>query len=317
MLHIILLVLKILGIILLSILGLVVLLILALLFVPVRYKVYFSVEEYGRVQCNVSWLLHIISLKLKYDKKFQKSIRIFGIDIGFFKILKKKGLKKPKKLRGRKKAVKHKKNLQETKKSALEGEERERMVSTENDDITYDNFSYDKTEFTQKENDFDEEDTKKSSILYKIKNKISKIPVLIKKIIYQTKNICGKIKSVHQKTGSAIGFLKDEETKEAIEFIKKQLGFFLKDVKPRKITGHLTFGTGDAASTGELLGAYYLITKGISRHFKVTPDFDHKVLEGNMKIKGRVFIYKLLIIGFKVYKNKNLKERIDTGKSLV
>lgn len=317
MLHIILLVLKILGIILLSILGLVILLILALLFVPVRYKVHLSVKEYGRIQCNVSWLLHIVSLKLNYDKKFIKSVRVFGINIEFLKKLRKnKNSGRIKKSREKIKKFKEK--------DSTGFDKRENMIITENDDYQQNDFFNTQVQNTEsqftsqsEENDDETENKHTNSIFNKLKSKISKIPVAIKKIIYQTKNICGKIKSVHQKSGNVIGFLKHEDTKDAIKFVKEQLGIFLKDIKPRKITGYLSFGTGDAAMTGEILGAYYMITKGISKDFKVMPDFDHKVLDGNMKIKGRIFIYKLIIIGYKVYKNDNLKERIDTGKSLV
>lgn len=87
MLHIILLILKIIGIILLCILGIVLLVIITVLFVPVRYKIDFSIYEYGSIKCRVSWLLHIISVNVGYGKQkngemgLYKNIKLFGINL--------------------------------------------------------------------------------------------------------------------------------------------------------------------------------------------------------------------------------------------
>ena len=80
MLHIILLILKIIGIILLSVLGLLLLGIICILFVPVRYKGTgnWSQEKHGKVV--VSWLLHILSIHITYDNgESDIKYKLFGI----------------------------------------------------------------------------------------------------------------------------------------------------------------------------------------------------------------------------------------------
>ena len=70
MLHIILGILKVIGIILLAVVGLFVLCLLILLFVPVRYRISGRKEEQvleGHVQ--VTWLLHAVGLTADYSEK--------------------------------------------------------------------------------------------------------------------------------------------------------------------------------------------------------------------------------------------------------
>lgn len=67
MLHIVLLVLKIIGIILASVLGLLIALILIVLFVPIRYKVKAEYHDQLKAAARVSWLLRIISFSAEYN----------------------------------------------------------------------------------------------------------------------------------------------------------------------------------------------------------------------------------------------------------
>ena len=81
MLHILLMILKIIGIILLAILGILILLLLVVLFVPLRYQI--EAEFPGdikktkfKVKC--SWLLHLFSGKFSYlDGETKYQIRVF------------------------------------------------------------------------------------------------------------------------------------------------------------------------------------------------------------------------------------------------
>ena len=65
--EIILLILKILGLVLLGLLGLALLLVLAVLFVPVRYKAKGSKHEELKAEGRVTWLLHILRIRISYE----------------------------------------------------------------------------------------------------------------------------------------------------------------------------------------------------------------------------------------------------------
>lgn len=94
MLHIILLILKAVGILLAAVLLLLLLCILLLLFVPLRYEIAFRhTETETAIQGKVSWLLHLIRAKLFYEKPEEKGLLV---KIGSFQLIPKKEKKKKK-----------------------------------------------------------------------------------------------------------------------------------------------------------------------------------------------------------------------------
>lgn len=68
MIHIVLLVLKIIGIILASVLGLLIALLLIVLFAPIRYRLKAEYEEAFEASAKITWLLRIISFTAEYGK---------------------------------------------------------------------------------------------------------------------------------------------------------------------------------------------------------------------------------------------------------
>ena len=84
-LHMILIVLKILGVILMIILGILLLVTAAFLFCPVRYRAegYKSERAFGG-EAGISWLFHLVSFKVWYESKNEKaeySLYILGIPV--------------------------------------------------------------------------------------------------------------------------------------------------------------------------------------------------------------------------------------------
>lgn len=80
MLHIILLILKFIGIVLLALLGLLVTLLLVVLLIPVRYRILASHGAMLRLDGRVSWFLHLIHLRVTQEgEKRRIRLRLFGI----------------------------------------------------------------------------------------------------------------------------------------------------------------------------------------------------------------------------------------------
>lgn len=81
--HIILLILKIIGIVLVSLIGVFLALILLGLFVPLRYNIKGEKgnEQPIEADVRVNWLLHIVSFSLKYKEKVSYRLRIFGFTV--------------------------------------------------------------------------------------------------------------------------------------------------------------------------------------------------------------------------------------------
>ncbi len=87
MLHILLTILKVIGIIILVLISLVILIIAAILFVPIRYSidaVYDRKVKNLDFKIKITYLLHLISVKYIYKDDDGLSIKIFGIKTHFF-----------------------------------------------------------------------------------------------------------------------------------------------------------------------------------------------------------------------------------------
>ena len=81
MLHILLMILKIIGIILLAIIGIALLIVILILFVPIRYRIQAHRYDDTMAKVNVSWLLSAIRFTLKYNgAEVDTKIRILGFD---------------------------------------------------------------------------------------------------------------------------------------------------------------------------------------------------------------------------------------------
>ena len=96
MLHILLLLLKIIGIIILCILGTIILMLLGILFVPVRYRIEVVRKEGENeppivVKAKVTWLLHFVNVLVRYSTEFYFRIRLLFIQ--YFDCREKKGTK--------------------------------------------------------------------------------------------------------------------------------------------------------------------------------------------------------------------------------
>lgn len=318
MLHIILLILKIIGIILLCILGIILLVLLAVLFIPIRYRIDFSIYEYGSIRCMVSWFLRIFSINFNYEKgEFDKYVKIFGIrtKLLFGKIEENDDFDYNK--------SEEKDIFEEINESFSEKKhdyedkykpEKDDIIELFKDEEQESSHNFHKEDMEEVNNEQQDEentssDVKKKSIFNKIWDKL-------KKIRFKIKSIYGKIKKAYKKAASIKEFLELEQTKEAISFLKEQTNALFRYIKPRKVTGRLKFGTGNPASTGEILGIIYIFYKGANDKFIIEPDFDNKVLEGEIHLKGRITVFSMLIIAIKLYRNKNLKDTIKNGKKL-
>ena len=114
-------------------------------------------------------------------------------------------------------------------------------------------------------------------------------PSLAEKIRFTFRNICDKLK----KAGEFIELFKK---------IKPVLKKLLKAVMPRKISGYIDFGLEDPADTGMVLAVLGALCIPIPEKLKVTPYFNEKKFECDVKISGRIFIIILLINAVRLFK---------------
>ena len=306
MLQILALILKIIGIALAAILGIVLLATLLILFVPVRYHVKgdgkLGKEDPLYVNIKVRWLLRIVSLSFIYPEAAYLRVRIFGITI--FNSSKRR---------------KDKENKNKTEEAIITESKSNENV---NDSIT-------KTENTESEDyvkipvpeDKEELGSKKTepkeTILDKILKIFKKILDIFKNIKYTILTIYDKIKGIIENIGYYLEVLRSDTFKNAFHVSQKQLHRIIKNIRPQKCDIRLALGTGDPASTGQILALYGMMYPFIGNNVFIDADFENKIAEGKFLIKGRVTLMILLISAFRIYRDKNIRHLLRDRKSVV
>lgn len=322
MLHIILLILKIIGIVLLCILGVLFLAIGCALFVPLRYRIEVYREE-GEdnppvtARVKVTWLLHLVNILICYPSDVYVRARIFLFTLFRFP-----------------ESKKEKKSNRKKRKEAGEQDsrpaEKEEVVSrpAEPQDgnlICGD----DRKQDEQREPDTHTEEAgavqEPSGFLNKIIKRIHDLTGKIKQIIDKMKNavenmqytirrFCDKIKSALDNIQYYREVLESDSFKHSWALCRKQAGIILKELKPDKVEADVIVGTEDPATTGEILAICGMLYPWIGQHVRVVGDFERAHIEGRIFIKGKLRAFTFLRVAVKVYLNKDIKALIKLFK---
>ena len=311
-LDIILIVLKVIGILLLSILGLLIVLLSIVLFVPVRYK---SLGEFDKgdkgleyqIVAKVTWLLHIVSIKFQRNgNKNFLSFKIFGIEM--LNREKKRSKRKKKKTKKQKNIKSNKGNLSEEKKPVT----KETNVSkdiVENIELKSE-ASNKKSSVQPVDNAKNKNSTNQESTKTKLKDKLNAL-------ICKIKSIFVKIKNINNAKNSFIEYLKRDNSRKSIKEIKRIIFKLIKHILPRKLKATVGFGFENPATTGSVLG-YASIFYGIyGENLELEPDFDKQVLYGKYALKGHIRMFTVLLVAWKLYRNKWIREFITFSKETV
>ena len=307
MLHIIGLILRILGICLLGIIGFLLLLLCILLFVPVRYELRaeFPGEIRGsKVNFRLTWLLHLLSAKACYEeqeltwhvrvawKKFAKAEMPVG-------------------------ETEEEPNIEKAADAKQEPDAKQALYEKEKSDIK--GISEDSSKKrTERENQENGKKEKKPSVYERLKQKIITI---WRKIKYTFVKICGKIKGIAKNisdTKDAIQiFLNDEVHRSAFRKVKKELIWMKRLLKPNIFRVRLNYGFEDPCLTGQVLGLLGMVYPFVGDNMEIEPDFEQKVLQGNIHIKGRIRMIHLAVFGVKLFIHKETRKTIMEIRNMV
>lgn len=327
MLHILLLILKIIGITLGILIGIILLVLCAGLFVPLRYRIEAerTVGEGNppiEVKAKLTWFLHFINIRLIYSSDLKLRLRILFFTI--FRIPQKH--KKDKNKSGRKSSEKSvRKSKAEKKNVESSNNDKEKVIINEDETKNNkDNSSIganragdsetmpDSKVDLNSQNDDDEEDTEQKLT---IKDKLLKIYEFFKNIRYTISKLCDRIKRIFENIEYYLDILKGDVFKSSFALCKGELGTILSYIKPRKIKADLIIGAGDPAATGQIISYYYAILYPyIGSDVTVVGDFDNKRIEGNIYIKGKVKLFTLLKAVIRIYFNKDIKALLGLFK---
>lgn len=315
MLHIILGILKIIGIVLAVLLLLILLLLLGILFVPVRYRIAGSGStenlKEAKAKVNISWLLHIIDICAEYmDGAFKVRLRIFGIP----KVLYPAQEKKEKRAK-RPKAEKPQ-AVEVTEEAAPQIEQKDEAAKPVQEEVPQ---TEEKPAEAQNETQAQLNETeKKKSIREKINGILDKIKDIREKIKSIWEKICAipeKIRNICDKIHYYIEILKSETFKTVAGRGWKYIKYILRHIRPRKIKGSLHYGLDDPSLTGQITGAAYLLLPENCEKVRLLPDFEKKICEGDLIVKGHIRLCHLAYVGLRLLFDKELRRLLKMLKA--
>lgn len=152
-----------------------------------------------------------------------------------------------------------------------------------------------------KMDDFDETDDSEKDVVEKGN--------WFKKIKCTILGICDKIKNIKE-------YLMEETHIQAFLRLKKEFIFFVRKIKPDKISGYLRFGLEDPYNTGQVLAVLSALYPFYGEHFQVYPEFEQKIIEGDVFLKGRIHFMHLLLVLGRLYFDKNVKTAYKNYKTI-
>ena len=107
-----------------------------------------------------------------------------------------------------------------------------------------------------------------------------------------------------------MAFLRDEENRRTFRLVKKQLVKVVRHVMPVRLEGEVTFGFDDPYRTGQLLSAAALLYPVYRDRIRITPVFDREVLEGELKLEGRIRLAVLLGAAVRLGMDRNFRKLV-------
>lgn len=291
MLHILLMLLKIIGILLAVILGLILLVIFVVLFAALKYEVAAAADgDMKSVKANIkfSWLFHLISGFAVYEEqKLNWQVKVAWKKINVPKVEAEQSTEKAEEIA---KEVTHE-VVEET---TAVFDETIQDVKNESAEIT---------ESTKKNENTSKKQAKKVPFKEKIRCSIQKISDKMKEI----KNLKDKI----------VGFLTAENHKKAFQKLLKELLRLLKKLKPKKLKANVEFGFEDPYKTGSILAYLSMLYPFYGDNINIVPDFTEQVLKGNVFIKGYIRISYMVSMGIRLILDRNIRFTIKDVMKLI
>ncbi len=321
MLHIIGMILKIIGLILAGILGILVLLILVVLFSPIRYEITASFPGKpadAAAKIKFSWLGHLVSGRFSYEKG--------GIGWRLRVLWKKYGetASDKKSVEGRKQ-TKKKKTIAEKSPEKIEIEDKSKTEDKRQKKEEGTGRTDESETLERKENDgydavpeiavsdkTEDREKKRKSFFRKVKEKID---TFFGKIKYTFRQICDKIGVLKEKRESIAEYFEDETHRLAFVRMKRELVWIKRFLKPRKLQADIRFGFGDPYRTGQALAALSMIYPFVGEYMVIEPDFEEKLLEGELYVKGGMRLFHMGMLLIRLLIDSNVRTLLrDTRK---
>lgn len=317
MLNILLLILKIIGIVIAIAIGLILFVVLVVLFVPIRYRM-FAVkgsEEDAKIKAsvNVSYILHLFSVWIKYDEELDIKIKILGISL-------------------KKKNSKHEDEVADNSDKLAEAEyevdwndEQPSQQLCDHNTIPNESVNNEAKKIDDNSKELDEDiiesvhENESESVLGNsvserfgsfvefISKLLQKIYDSLKSIYNGVESVTDKIESFSIKLENMISFVSDERNKNACALVLSEALVIVKKLLPQKVKGYIHFGFDDPATTGQILVILGILYSVIPKKMSILPEFEYNCLDFEVSGKGSFRPIVAIVAAWKIFFNKDCR----------
>lgn len=310
MLHILILILKILGIVLLSVLGILIALVLLVLLVPVRYQADVSFHGTPAGSAGVSWMLHLVRARISFDGSAKICVKAL-----WFKVFE-KTVWPPEEDR--------ESDVPEEAVRTEESDDREQTVhATEvSEPVAVPDIAEEVRPAVKEEQRSGPESVPEDPCEGKTPDETAgpaneqknKLEGMAEKLSGIRRRAASTWNSARNKYEEIHGFLSDEQNQNTFRLLFNQIKSLIKHILPRKLKGSVRFGLDDPYYTGQILTLISPFYGMYAKNVTVEPVFDGKALEGELYVKGHIRAATLLMIVLRVGLNKNFRKLLKAWK---
>ena len=305
MLHILLLILKILGIILLIILFLFLLGVYSLFFAPVGWKLYTKREETIQVSFRAGWLFRIVTVRYSLDqaKDWEQDISVRFLGIPVTKLFNRKNLRSLWRRRRRRASPPDREpspaptepvgpmEFKPPVSPALEPSDAWKSGSgppaAEEPEPSVVQEPGSKPEAEEKIYAGSSPGSSFHSLWEAVRSRIRKFCDGVKRIGKALANIKSAFLRMVEKKDKLLEFWRLEEHKSARNTVKKEFRYLWDKSRPRKVKGTVNFGFDDPSYTGLCMGAVGMLCAWYPKKLKIIPDFEQEIFKWDICAKGR------------------------------
>lgn len=284
--HVILQILAVIGIVLLVLLALLILTVLAVLFVPIRYRAS-GEKEADRIEgvAAVSFLYPFLSFKWqRAGNENRWALRLLGIKLKSSRKADKGKVAEPEKT--------DKGKAEETAQAA-KPEKAAEPVKEEKQPATPSVQNAEAEDAARQAEKTGTQETDRGSSEKKARFTIS--------------GLCDKMEKIRDNVEYYKERLTAEENRLFLKRTKERIFAVLKSIKPKVLTARIVCGTGSPDTTGYVCAVYGMLYPVIEDRISFTADFENKVLDGELSVKGKVRVATLVRHGIKILLDKQLK----------
>lgn len=350
LLHILLFLLKLIGIVLLVILGLIVLILAIILLTPIRYRIGASKYQTIQAEGKVTWLFRLIEMVFKLDTGAEEGKRLhLSFRIAWLKLY---DNQKPKEKRIKQKKTRKTKSKPESKQSEKVIQAKPEQPEAKVQPIKIEQAAEMKNEMPKavhperisSENPGNESAAKceekliegpKESAVEKIlrlaKNAANKILSLIRGVFSLICSILGipskimdgleKLENfftkLREKKEAFLAFYNETHNHQWFTAFWHRLKKLLLRILPRADRLYLHFGFEDPATTGQVLGGLSILYPVCGEKIELCPEFNEEVLEGEVKFHGCIRLVTLVVFAAKSFLNKQFFAIVKQFKGLL